>query len=98
MDSPSKLSVQDEEKGSVVQGMYVWTRDRCIPALTPYAYPAPDHLESNDPSSKMWAFCISQAEKHDTAMAERWKADMDGILIYVRTDRIIFDSPIHFRL
>ncbi|KAI0247728.1 hypothetical protein BJV78DRAFT_1285312 [Lactifluus subvellereus] len=43
---------------------------------------APDPLESNDPSSKMWAFCISQAEKHDTALAERWKADMDGILIY----------------
>ncbi|KAI0247268.1 hypothetical protein BJV78DRAFT_1285694 [Lactifluus subvellereus] len=62
MDSPSKLSNQDEEKGGVVQ--------------------APDPLESNDPSSKMWAFCISQAENHDTATAERWKADMDGILIY----------------
>jgi hypothetical protein len=32
----------------------------------------------------MWALCIAQAEEHDTAMVERWKADMDGILIYVR--------------
>ena len=96
MDSLSTLYNQDEEKGSVVQGVYVWARDRYIPPLTPYPYPdAPDHLEYNDPSSKMWAFCISQAHKHDTAMTERWKADMDGILIYVRTDRIIFDSPIH---
>ncbi|KAI9454473.1 hypothetical protein BJY52DRAFT_724952 [Lactarius psammicola] len=30
----------------------------------------------------MWALCIAQADKHDTAMVERWKADMDGILIY----------------
>ncbi|KAI0247725.1 107-domain-containing protein [Lactifluus subvellereus] len=30
----------------------------------------------------MWALCISQADKHDTAMAERWKADMEGILLY----------------
>jgi hypothetical protein len=33
----------------------------------------------------MWALCIAQADEHDTAMVERWKADMDGILIYVRT-------------
>ncbi|KAH9177094.1 hypothetical protein EDB89DRAFT_1938138 [Lactarius sanguifluus] len=43
---------------------------------------AEDNRDLHDPSSKMWALCISQADKHDTAMVERWKADMDGILIY----------------
>ncbi|KAI0259470.1 hypothetical protein BC834DRAFT_974274 [Gloeopeniophorella convolvens] len=36
----------------------------------------------NDPASKMWAICISKAEKSDEAIVERWKADMDGILIF----------------
>jgi hypothetical protein len=38
----------------------------------------------DDPSSKMWILSITHADKHDSAMVERWKADMDGILIYVR--------------
>jgi hypothetical protein len=38
----------------------------------------------DDPSSKMWILSIAHADKHDSAMVERWKADMDGILIYVR--------------
>ena len=33
---------------------------------------------------KMWDLCLTYADKHDTAMFERWKDDMDGILIYVR--------------
>ena len=32
----------------------------------------------------MWDLCLTYAEKHDIAMVERWKDDMDGILIYVR--------------
>ena len=32
----------------------------------------------------MWILSIAHADKHDGAMVERWKADMDGILIYVR--------------
>jgi hypothetical protein len=42
--------------------------------------PGDDHV---DPSAKMWALSISQSSEHDTAMAKRWKNDMDGILIYV---------------
>ena len=38
----------------------------------------------DDPSSKMWILSITHADKHDSAMVERWKADMDGILVYVR--------------
>jgi len=45
---------------------------------------APSNPASNDPSTKMWILSISQADKYDTAIAEGWKADMDGILIYVR--------------
>lgn len=41
-----------------------------------------DNRDLHDPASKMWALCIAQADEHDTAMVERWKADMDGILIY----------------
>ena len=32
----------------------------------------------------MWDLIISHADKHDTAMVERLKDDMDGILVYVR--------------
>ena len=46
-----------------------------------------DKRNLHDPSSKMWAFCTAQADEHDTAMVDRWKADMDGILIYVRLVR-----------
>jgi Family of unknown function (DUF6535) len=31
----------------------------------------------------MWALCILHANEHDAAMVTLWKADMDGILIYV---------------
>ncbi|KAI0247723.1 hypothetical protein BJV78DRAFT_1242785 [Lactifluus subvellereus] len=65
--SASNSVNQDEEKGRVVKDD--------LPD-------GPDHRDSGDPSSKMWALCISQADKHDTAMAERWKADMEGILLY----------------
>ncbi|KAH9971812.1 hypothetical protein BGW80DRAFT_420417 [Lactifluus volemus] len=38
--------------------------------------------DSPDPSSKMWALCILQANEHDPAMVKGWKADMDGFFIY----------------
>ncbi|KAH9971817.1 hypothetical protein BGW80DRAFT_1318599 [Lactifluus volemus] len=43
-----------------------------------------DHRDGDDPSLKMsrWTLCISQTDKIDTEMAEGWKADMDGILLY----------------
>jgi hypothetical protein len=34
----------------------------------------------------MWLLSISQADKFDAAIAEELKADMDGILIYVRSN------------
>jgi hypothetical protein len=38
----------------------------------------------DDPAAKMWALSISHATQHDDAMIDRWKNDMDGILVYVR--------------
>jgi len=40
-------------------------------------------------SNKMWFLSISRAEEFDAAIADRWKADMDGILIYVRPNRLM---------
>jgi hypothetical protein len=37
----------------------------------------------------MWVLSISHADKHDAEMVERWKDDMDGILIYVRFKRLV---------
>lgn len=53
---------------------------------------APSLPGGDDPSAKMWSLSISQASEHDLAMAERWKSDMDGILIYVRSTWFIDDS------
>ena len=41
-------------------------------------------LIGGEPSTKMWTLSLSHTTKHDEAMAERWKSDMDGILVYVR--------------
>jgi hypothetical protein len=67
--------------------VYVWAMDCCIPALTLYTHLPPDHPDSDDPSSKMWALCISKIDKHES------KADMEGILIYVSMVRIFFNGP-----
>jgi uncharacterized membrane protein len=34
-------------------------------------------------SAKLWAVYISEAEKYDKAMVERWRTDMEGLLIFV---------------
>ncbi|KAJ7885553.1 hypothetical protein B0H14DRAFT_3735984, partial [Mycena olivaceomarginata] len=33
-------------------------------------------------STKLWAAYISEAEKYDKALVERWRSDMDGLLIF----------------
>jgi hypothetical protein len=88
----TKTDKLDEEKGPVVKGT---PQISVIPTLISYIHPLPDHRDSDDPSSMMWALCISKTDKHDTAMAERWKADMDGILLYVRIEMVGFSSLTH---
>ena len=55
-----------------------------LPLLIVFSSVAILATSGDDPSSKMWILSIAHADKHDSAMVERWKADMDGILIYVR--------------
>ena len=38
----------------------------------------------DDPSARMWALSISHASQHDSAMIDRWKKDLDGIIVHVR--------------
>src|SRR5260221_4754138 len=57
---------------------------------------APRLPGGDDASAKMWTLSISQFSEHDVAMAERWKNDMDGILIYVRSTWFIgYCNPIN---
>ncbi|KAJ7481923.1 hypothetical protein FB451DRAFT_1085629, partial [Mycena latifolia] len=32
--------------------------------------------------AKIWSIYISEAEKYDKALVERWRSDMEGILIF----------------
>jgi hypothetical protein len=82
MDSGSP---HDEEKGKAASGVYSH-RIRRLVSLSKIVFPLVAILvaSGDDPSSKMWILSITHADKHDSAMVERWKADMDGILIYVR--------------
>ncbi|KAH9052592.1 hypothetical protein EDB87DRAFT_1537917, partial [Lactarius vividus] len=33
-------------------------------------------------SGKLWSVYLTESERHDEALAESWKADMDGLLIF----------------
>jgi hypothetical protein len=69
--------------------------------LTPFTHLPPDFRDNDDPdpnpdpASRLWSLCNSQADKHDTAMAESWKADMNGILLYVCIQTVGFNRPTH---
>lgn len=38
----------------------------------------------DNPQTKLWSMYLTEVEKHDQALVESWKGDMDGILIFVR--------------
>jgi hypothetical protein len=78
-----KTSVQDEEQGSIARGLCSH-RNYHISSLFNILFPPLATPPGDDPSTKMWVLSISHADKHDSEMVERWKDDMDGILIYVR--------------
>ena len=40
--------------------------------------------KSSDTSGKVWSVYLSEAERQDRALAENWKGDTEGILIFVR--------------
>ena len=39
--------------------------------------------EYSNASGKVWSVYLNEAEKQDTALAENWKGDTEGILIFV---------------
>ncbi|KAI0067209.1 hypothetical protein BV25DRAFT_1819519 [Artomyces pyxidatus] len=43
---------------------------------------APQGGDYGDSSAQMWSLSISEGEKYDKALAESWKGNMDGILIF----------------
>ena len=44
----------------------------------------PSRGGSSDTSGKVWSVYLSEADKHDKALADNWKGDSEGILIFVR--------------
>jgi hypothetical protein len=83
MDRRNRSAVRDEENGNVENGAF--SPGNChISSLFPdIVFLVRSKPANEDPSAKMWFLFISQADKFDAAVAERWKADMDGILVYV---------------
>jgi hypothetical protein len=47
---------------------------------------SPLHALTEDSSAKFWSVYISEAEHYDSALVESWKADMEGMLIFVSQD------------
>jgi hypothetical protein len=75
-------AIHDEEKGET-KGLF--SHRFCNATSLLIVFPPLATLTGDDPSSSltMWTFSIAHADKHDRDMVERWKDDMDGILIYV---------------
>jgi DNA-binding IclR family transcriptional regulator len=40
--------------------------------------------KGSETSGKVWSVYLSEAERQDRALAENWKGDTEGILIFVR--------------
>jgi len=40
-------------------------------------------IEYIDSSAHLWGVVFKEGEKYDKTLAESWKGDMDGILIFV---------------
>jgi hypothetical protein len=49
--------------------------------------------KGSDTSGKVWSVYLSEAERQDRALAENWKGDTEGILIFVRMI-VLSDSPL----
>ncbi|KAJ6471613.1 hypothetical protein C8R47DRAFT_1077260 [Mycena vitilis] len=56
-----------------------------LPAPRPmHETPKYSEAESRQASANLWSIYISEAERYDRALVESWKADMEGMLIFVR--------------
>jgi hypothetical protein len=52
-------------------------------------------VNDDHPSGKIWSVYVSEAEKEDRALAEGWKGDMEGLLIFVRCSLFLYAIPDH---
>src|SRR5258705_5512341 len=50
----------------------------------------PELVNDDHPSGKIWSVYVSEAEKEDRALAEGWKGDMEGLLIFVRCSLFLY--------
>ncbi|KAJ7445992.1 hypothetical protein B0H11DRAFT_1824621, partial [Mycena galericulata] len=39
--------------------------------------------ENDEACAKIWSIYVGEAERYDAALVESWRADMDGMLIFV---------------
>ena len=83
MDSRTSTPQDKEKRGTECvcsSGIAVLHSNYLLPStLGPAGMPGDD-----DPSVKMWALSILHANQHDNAMIDRWKKDLDGIIVHVR--------------
>jgi hypothetical protein len=84
-----KFANQDEEIGRLANSMCSPTACRVMSHIVLSSTLTSGPLGSDGPVSKMWALCISHVDEHDPPMLERWRSDMDGILIYVRFQALL---------
>ena len=42
------------------------------------------NAENEEACAKIWSIYVGEAERYDVALVESWKADMEGMLIFVR--------------
>jgi hypothetical protein len=66
----------------------VSTAHACDPPCLDLGRPHPpskSNTAHDFPSEAVWSVYISEASTFDKALAEGWKDDMDGILIFVST-------------
>ncbi|KAJ7626787.1 hypothetical protein FB45DRAFT_749703, partial [Roridomyces roridus] len=69
---PSDTEAQDTERESQASGDDAWFT------------PAPRNDGRNEESAaKMWSIYVGEAERYDRALVERWRADREGMLIFV---------------
>ncbi|KAH0588326.1 hypothetical protein J132_04057 [Termitomyces sp. J132] len=52
-----------------------------------------DQVNHNDqPAQKFWSIYVDEATKHDANLTDRWKADLDSTLIFVRVFFVLLDE------
>ncbi len=54
----------------------------------PDVFPTSQGAIFGDPSRQMWTLSLSQFEKYDREITDRWKSESDGVLVFVRNSKL----------